>query len=142
MAKRPVDRSTPALFEDVAVPGTALQKQKKAPADIAPAKRLLDLYHARFVARHGCKPIISGAKDTGLLKKLIATWGEATVESLLLEYLDPQQRDPRVLRSDFTVGAFYGLAQYLMLRQGRTLPGDRTIENIDAATRAMRPHAS
>lgn len=147
MAKRHAASNTPALFDTgeapvvVVSPAPSRKRKKKDPSEIEPAKRLLDRFHVLFIARHGCKPIISGAKDTSLLKKLIATWGEPTVEGLIHEFLSPAQRDPRVLRSDFSVGAFYMLAQYLMLRKGRALPDDRTIGNIDAAARAMQPRA-
>lgn len=110
--------------------GAALGEVPQPPA---PVKRCIDAFHVAFLARHGFKPRISGGKDGALLKQLIATWGEADVLILIGEFF--ATTDPRVLRSDYTIGAFVSLAQHLKLRQHGMIDA-RTAENLDAAARA------
>lgn len=98
-------------------------------------KRCIDRYHERFIARFGFKPQIHGGKDGAHVKALLATWGEAVVLGLIDEFLSTT--DPRILRSDYTIGALFNLAQYLRLRSTR--PDERTATNLDAAARAMIP---
>lgn len=141
MAKRSSANGTNgtlALFDDVALVETPKQKKIRK-ADPSPTARLIDHYYTLFLARHGCKPIINGAKDTGLLKKLVAAWGEDEVRDLIEIFLDPRQRDPRVVRSDYSIGAFYTVAQHLRLRGGRAVPDERTLHNLTAIERAMQP---
>lgn len=115
---------------------------RKAPAPPNPAiKRCIDLFHDTCMARHGIKPLINGGKDGAHMKQMLATWGEPTVRALIREFF--HTTDPRVLRSDYTIGALYGLAQHLLLRlNGRAAPDTRTAENLDAATRAMQPRTA
>lgn len=98
-------------------------------------KTSIDLYHDLFKKRFGFKPVIHGGKDGSHFQKLIATWGAADVEWLIKEFF--RTTDPRIVRSDYTVGALFGLAQHLMLkRSGHKNVDDRTAHNLDAAARA------
>jgi len=123
----------PALFEvEPAVP-----KKRRSPKPGADhgIQRCIGLYHDTFLARFGFKPQIHGAKDGAHIKSLIAAWGETDVVVLIVEFLTTT--DPRIVRSDYTLGAFYNLAQYLRLRHTRT--DERTANNVDAAMRATAP---
>lgn len=101
--------------------------------DRAPVSKCIDAFHDAFVRRFGFKPKIDGGKDGANLKRLIATWDERVVLELIEEFFTT--RDPRVARSDYTIGAFYNLAQHLRLRR-QTIQDQRTAENMDAASRA------
>lgn len=110
--------------------------EKKAKPGPNPAiKRAIDAYHTAFLKRFGFKPVIHGGKDGDHFKKLLATWDEETVLGLVDEFFTTT--DPRVLRSDYSVGALFTLAQHLLLRRNGHANGDmRTTENVDAAARA------
>lgn len=110
-----------------------MAKAKKSDDERAPVAKCIDAFHAAFVARFGFKPKIDGGKDGANLKRLIATWDERVVLDLIAEFFST--RDPRVARSDYTIGAFYNLAQHLRLRR-QTVQDQRTAENMDAASRA------
>lgn len=109
---------------------------------VRPARRrgdvqvCLDAYHDGFVARFGFKPRIVGGKDGKHFKDLLALWGRDEVLALLREFLTTT--DPRVLRSDYTIGAFSSLAQHLRLRQAGNHIDARQATNVDAAVRATR----
>lgn len=85
-------------------------------------------------------PLLAGAKDMVLLGKLVAGWDEETVRDVVDEFFRAYaEHDPRVERSNMTVGAFYDLAQYVMLRRGRhngRPADDRTAHNVAAVRRA------
>ena len=103
--------------------------QKKAAPDPA-VKRVIDAYHAAFLVRHGFKPIIHGGKDGAHVKQLLAAWGEP--ETLILVARFFATTEPRVLRSDYSLGALFSLAQYLRVER----PDARTADNLHAAARA------
>lgn len=77
-------------------------------------------------------PIIHGAKDGAHIKKMIATWGVTRTLKLCREFC--YMTNPRVLRSDYSIGAMFSLAQYLLIDAGR--PDERTAHNIHEAARA------
>ena len=105
----------------------------KTKAATNPAIRAcIDAFHDGFVRRFGFKPVINGGKDATLLKKLIATWGEAEVLALIGRFFETTE--PRVIRSDYSVGAFAACAQSLKIGKR---PDARTSDNLDAAARAM-----
>lgn len=110
--------------------GPVVSKEK------APVKKCLDAFHNAFVARFGFKPRIDGGKDGKHMKDLIATWSEQDVLDLIAEFFST--RDARVVRSDYSVGALYNLAQHLKLRQHGHYIDQRTAENVDAAVRATQ----
>lgn len=99
-------------------------------------KRVADAFHDAFLERFGFKPDPRQYSRFGKeIKPLLATWGELEVLRLINEFFST--RDPRVVRSDYTMMAFLGLAQYLRVRQtGASTRDDRTLRNIDAAARA------
>jgi len=105
---------------------------KKKPKRAANAKRAIDAYYQAFLARFGFKPVIHGGKDNALVEKLIVAWGEDEVLSLIPKFFTTT--DPRIRRSDYTIGSFVTLAQ--RLRIGPT-PDPRTAETLDAAAQAM-----
>lgn len=110
--------------------------KKAATAGANPAiKRCIDAYHDAFVKRFGCKPLINGGKDGTHFKHMLATWGEGEVLTLVQAFFETT--DPRVRRSDYSVGAFYALAQHLRLRDER-IDHYRTAANVDAVARATR----
>jgi hypothetical protein len=103
-------------------------KPKKEKGDVA---RAIDAFHVAFVARHGFKPHIRGGKDGTHFKELIATWGaDVVIGELIPEFF--RTTHPRVLRSDYSVGALYACAQHLRMVN----IDERTASNLDAARRA------
>lgn len=80
-------------------------------------------------------PIIHGGKDGAHFKKLVATYGEDETLRLVRQFFGTS--DSRVLRSDYTVGALFALAQHLRLRAFR-VADPRTADNLDAAERATQ----
>ena len=114
-------------------------KTPKIPKAPNPAiKKVIDAFHVAFLARFGFKPVIHGGKDGAHIQKLLATWDEETVLWLVAEFF--ATTDPRVLRSDYSLGALFSLAQHLLLRhQKGALTDERTAQNFDAASRASRP---
>ena len=98
-------------------------------------KRCVDLFFEKFSQKFGFPPKINGGKDGAHFKEILATWDVDVVVALVDEFFSTT--DPRIVRSDYTIGAFYSLAQYLRLRGNRT--DDRTLANLDAASRASKP---
>lgn len=82
-------------------------------------------------------PNIAGGKDAGLMKALLGSYQEDGVLRLIDLYFVDCMLDGRVVRSDQTVGALYALAAYLVTRQ-HVPQGQRTTDNLDAASRATR----
>lgn len=107
----------------------------KEPKDKAPVQRCIDAFFNTFVSRFGFKPQIKGGKDGAHIKSLIATWGEQEVLDIISAFF--RTTDPRVLRSDYSIGALYSLAQHVRLR-GMKIADPRTAENLDAANRATQ----
>lgn len=134
-------RRSQSLFGDVEI--DAPKKRTRATATNGDVARVIDGFHDRFVVKFGFKPKISGGKDGVLAKQLLA-WaqddgGFATVCELLDEFF--ASVDPRVVRSDYTFGAFASLAQYLRVKRANPVASmdRRTLENIEAGARAARP---
>ena len=120
-------------------------------------RQCLDAFHAGFVRRfnppdlaerflsdpdavprsHLTMPTIAPGKDAALMKHLIAAHGAESVLRMIDLYFGAAAADARVVTSDQTVGAFYALASYLATRHRRP-QGSRTIDNLDAATRATQ----
>lgn len=130
---------TADLFGDRPEKPKKAKKEKPPKATNPDIAKCINHYATRFKERFGFKPKINGGKDGKHFKEILSTWkdegGCALVISLLDEFF--ATRDPRVLRSDYSVGAFYSLAQYLRLAANRT--DDRTMANLDAASRATKP---
>lgn len=111
------------------------KRARKPKKDTNPAvARCIDYFFQKFNAKFGFKPKINGGKDGKHFKELIETWNESIVLQLIDEMFSSS--DPRILRSDYTIGAFYNLAQYLRLQFNRT--DERTMRNLDASRRASR----
>ena len=115
--------------------------------------RCIDAYYVAFVRKFNTRtiadawlkdksvpkeqvvlPMIHGAKDGALIKKMVAAWGEERVLALCEQF--PSMTDARVLRSDYSIGAMFSLAQHLMLRQHKPAD-DQTARNVDAVSRAV-----
>ena len=110
---------------------------KRAKAEPNPAvKRAIDAFHAAFLARFGFKPAIHGGKDGTHFRQMLATWDEEIVQWLIAEFF--RTTDPRALRSDYTVGALFSLAQHLLLRKNGHTTDQRTAEIMDTASRATQ----
>lgn len=135
-----------------------------AKTDHAPVKRCIDHFYSRFVRKWNppahaevwlkeqadgvapdertipkeqmMLPVIHGGKDGNHFKHLVATYGEEPTLRLVEEFFETT--DPRVVRSDYTVGALFSLAQHLMLRRAGKPQDNRAIENADAAARATQ----
>jgi hypothetical protein len=109
----------------------------KAKVDAEPAvKRLVDAFHAKHVARHGCPPL---RPDYGRFAKEVKSMLASATEAELVELMDDffTTRDPRVVRSDYKPMDFVWLAQHLRLkRNGRRTLDHRTVRDLDAAARA------
>lgn len=81
------------------------------------------------------RPMFRGGKDGKHFKNMIATWGKDTTLSLIDEFFE--STSPRVVKSDYSVGALFICAQQLLIERQRIVD-PRTAANVDAAHRAMR----
>jgi hypothetical protein len=117
----------------VRITTTPLASGDAASTDAA-IRQCFSAFVKAFRARSGAKPKITPGKDARLFKELIALWGVDAVLGLIPKYFS--SGDPRVANSDYTVGAFYALANRLMLAETR--PDRRTAENLDAGERAKK----
>ena len=83
-------------------------------------------------------PLINGAKDGALMKKLLAAYGEDRVLSLIEDFFGRGYATWGVGNSSQDVGAFFSAAPRLLVRNAapRQQPR-RTQNNLDAAARAM-----
>lgn len=117
--------------------GDAVPKNGKAKKNAKPTARAIATFDAAFHARFGYRPLINGGKDGTLLNKLIATWGEGVViDELIPEFF--ASTHPRVLRSDYSIGALFYCAQHLRVGAAVAVSDERTATNLDAARRATR----
>lgn len=113
------------------------EKKAKVKKETDPAiKRIYDRYDARFLQRHGVKPLHgpNGAKHAALFKSMIATWKEPAVEKLVDDFL--AGNDPWAVRCGWTVEALYNVAQRIMTRPQQA--DERSTGNRDAAQRATQ----
>lgn len=117
-------------------PEKAKKAKKVGDADVTAC---VDRFHDKFKDRFGFKPKIHGGKDGKHMKDLLGAWADEGGKKVVFELIDEflTTRDPRVLRSDYTIGAFFNLAQYLRLKDVRS--DDRTMSNRDAIHRASKP---
>lgn len=133
MAPRPRTTNGTTLFGDDVEKPTKRQKPPTDPVIAECFAMFVDLH----VAKHGIKPPIRGGKDGKHFKDLLATYGRDEVFALIRKMFGTS--DPRVVASDYTVGAFYSLAPHLALLDRRNGPKDRrAAENFDAASRATQ----
>lgn len=138
-------------------------KDPTAPKPIpAPVKQCMDAFYAGYVRKWNPKPLADAwladmalgiapsnrsvakeelmlpllqAKDGAHFKQLVAAWGEQTVLKLIDLFFETTM--PRVVSSDYTVGAFFNVAPGLQLRlRNIAQPDRRMAEAIDAAARA------
>jgi hypothetical protein len=99
-------------------------------------KRLVDAFHQKHVARHGCPPL---RPDYGRFAKEVKAILASATEAELLMLMDDffSTLDPRVVRSDYKPMDFVYLAQHLRLkRNGRKTFDQRVVRDLDAASRA------
>lgn len=125
------------LFGDDEPKPEKRDRKKSAPGDpdIAACFALFSELH---LAKHGISPHFRGGKDGKHFKDLLAWAGREGMlgeAGLIRKFFGTS--DPRVVASDYSVGAFYSLAQHVALLDRRKGPMDRrTVENTDAARRA------
>lgn len=112
----------------------ALVKAKKRPVGESAVPKVIERYHERFLSRFGFKPKISGGRDGKHVKELVAAWGATAVLGLVDEFFSTT--DPKVTRSDYSLQAFYTLAQGLMIASAVGKPDQRSAEIMDAVSRA------
>lgn len=111
-------------------------KAARPPAD-GVVKACFAAWAAGFAGRFNMPPIHpSAAKDGALFKKLAASLGGQDATTALIARFFASTH-PRVVRSNYTVGEFFSLAQGLLI-EDRQPRDERTNSNIDAATRATR----
>lgn len=85
----------------------------------------------------GIPPLEKHGRDGKHFKDLVAAYREEPTLELIRRFFDTS--DPKVVASDYSVGALYRLAPHVMLLDRRTGPRDRrTAENVDAVARATR----
>jgi hypothetical protein len=122
-----------ALFPDA----EPRPRKPRVKPDVDPAvKRLVDAFHAKHVERHGVAPL---RPDYGRFAKEVKAMLDSATEAELVGLIDDffVSRDPRVLRTDYLPMDFVRIAQYLRLqRNGRRRHDERTLRDLDAATRA------
>jgi hypothetical protein len=76
------------------------------PTPKSPEKTLLDEYFKLFQAKfNGEKPVINGAKDMTLLKKLLGAHSKERLSQLLIDFFASE--DPWIIDSGYTLGVFY-----------------------------------
>lgn len=127
-----------SLFEDgedaPAPPRRARSRAaaKTDPLAHAAVKRVIDAYHAAYVARFHVAPQINGGKDGALVKKMIKTWGDERVLALLEEFV--RGDEPWAVRRGWTLAAFYEVAPRLLTKRSGT--NGRTSANVAAAYKA------
>jgi hypothetical protein len=107
-------------------------------------RKCFDRFHALFVKKWNrpdtpedkqMRPMFRGGKDGKHFKDMIAAWGEETTLSLIDEFF--VTTNPRVVKSDYSVGALVICAQQLLIARQHSVDS-RTAANVDAAHRAMR----
>ena len=85
---------------------TKLKKTKTSTDEKNPSvKVLIDYYHDSFVKKFGDKPVINGAKDGNLLKKLLADYQEDKIKSWLDAFFS--SKDAFITGSSYSLGVFY-----------------------------------
>lgn len=104
-----------------------------APHDIhGPAiGRCLTAYSEAFARYRSGKAVVEPGKAGKQMKQLLTAFGEARVLALIDQFFTTA--DARVVRSDYTVGALFSLAQHLNIGPR---PSAQLVANIDAAARA------
>lgn len=140
---------------------TTAVRKRKAPASSGAVQRCLDAYYDSFVWRFNPEdiarrwldekrsgiaparrsvpqdqvtlPLINGGKDGALAKKLVQAYGEARALRLFAEFVWLEH--PRVVRSDYSIGALFALAPTLVVDEAGRLD-ERTASNLDAGRRA------
>lgn len=136
---------------------------KKGKGDPA-VKRCIDAFYAAYVRHHNPReadawlremadgvpvaerttpqaqmilPMIKGAKDGALVRKMLATWGEPRVLDLIADFFGPAYTTFGVINSNQDIGALFAAAPRLLVRAHAALPSRRTASNMEAASRAM-----
>lgn len=82
-------------------------------------------------------PLIKGAKDGALMKKLLAAYGEERVLRLIDDFFGECYTMFGVINSNQDVGALFAAAPRLVVREHARQQPSRTVRNLDAAARAM-----
>lgn len=115
-------------------PEKKAKKKKERSANTDAVLRLEAAYCEAFEARWKFKPRRSYGRDRKHFSDLEQTWGEDEVMAIIGAFF--ATADFKVVRSDYSVGALYALAQHVRLLARRSVGDDRTLANIDAAARA------
>ena len=99
---------------------TKLKKTKTSTDEKNPSvKVLIDYYHDGFVKKFGEKPVISGAKDGNMFKKLLESYPEEKIKAWIDAFFVSQ--DPFILQSGYTLGVFYSqINKFLATKKSAT----------------------
>lgn len=108
-------------------------RKKKAPSD-GSVQRCFDAWARLFEAKWHMKAThISPGKDGRHFKDLVRAFGDERTLELMARFF--ATTNPQIARSDYSVGAFFRLAQTLVLDDMK-IDDARTLSNIDAVARA------
>jgi hypothetical protein len=86
-------------------------------------------------------PMINGGKDGALVKKMLATWGEARVLTLIEDFFGDAYTMFGVINSNQDIGALFMVAPKILVRDHAVMPSRKTANNLEAAARAMGKRA-
>lgn len=101
-----------------------------------PVTQIFDAHTRLYVQKTGVQPLVKyTGQDARQMKTLVDSVGVDRVLELLVQFFSGV--DPWALRSGWTIGAFYTVAQRLHAQRGRVID-QRTAENMDAAMRATQ----
>lgn len=125
------------LFGESAPP----RKRRKAdpvPLDTGPVRQCFDRFHECHEARWKIPPNFrkSPALYGRRFKELVEQYGVERVLELIGMFFSVKG-DWKVDRCDFSVSAFYALAEHLNLMDRRANPDSKAAHNVTAAARAM-----
>lgn len=111
-------------------------KKRKTKAErTSEVQRCIDRFFERYEQKWAMKPLLHGGKHGTQFKTMVTSWGVDEVLALLDEFFTT--RDARIMRSDYSLDAFFYNAQHLRLQRVRgQRPDDRQARNIEAAERA------
>jgi hypothetical protein len=91
---------------------------RSSSANTGAVPRLISQYCSQFKQRHGIKPLVNGGKDGWLLKRMVATWGEDVVSTLLTEFIASDNRWAQ--QRGWTIATFFEVAQVMVTRRTRS----------------------
>lgn len=82
-------------------------------------------------------PLIKGAKDGALVRKMLVAWGEERVLALIEDFFGDAYTMFGVINSNQDIGALFLVAPKLLVRDHATM-SRKTLNNLQAAAQAMQ----